>query len=269
MSIRSLAALMLIAGIFCGGTLEARTVYLVRCGQSFDKNFRDTRVKEFKLTDLGVEQSELMAKYLLEEEKFNGTVISSPIYYAIQTALPVVKALNTKMVLEPGFQSFAPRPKLNPRGMTLKEINARFPGAAEAGPNFKDGWRVRGENIAARRARVKKTFDEVLEKYSGNLLIVTHAAIVNDIVALLNRRCAKGVGRISGTAWNCCIFIFELNDKGRVTESEYVGTHMSDDKCTNNFRPPKIARPGDPRYLTMEQLLAEREKAKKQQQENK
>lgn len=251
--------------LFFGGALEARTIYVTRHGQVGDKKFRDARIKEPKLTDLGVEQSEMLAKYLAETAKFKGTILVSPLYRTIQTGAPTAKALGVKLTLDPGFQEIATHPVPTPRGMTLEEIEKRFPGATEAGPNFKDGWRLCNEDAEMRFKRVASALDRALENYSGDILIVTHAGIANTVVEVMNSRRAENKGRkFRGMPWNCYLYVFEIDDRGKVVSGKYITSHIPDEKLTDNFRCPKIERPDDPRYRTRAQQKAINEKRRRE-----
>ena len=53
------------------------------------------KIKELALTDLGVNQAQALAKYLIEKEKFNGKIYVSPFYRTIQTGVLTAKWLKT------------------------------------------------------------------------------------------------------------------------------------------------------------------------------
>jgi broad specificity phosphatase PhoE len=226
--------------------LVARTIYVTRHGQVGDRNYFDKSVKEIKLTPLGIEQAKLLAEYLTKKLKFNGTIYVSPLYRTIETGIFTANLIHKKVILEPGIQEIAPQK--TPRGMTLKEIQARFPNQTIPGKTFIDKWRLSFENNAARQKRVGETLDRILAESTGDLLLVGHGGIVGNLVVEFNKRLAPGAKEIKGIAWNCSLFTFELNDQNQVVKSSYTTKYMDDSKVTNNFRKPKIPRPNDPRY---------------------
>ncbi len=229
--------------------LFARTVYVTRHGQVGDKKFMKVIAKSLKeptLTPLGIEQAELLAKYLVEKNKFSGDVYVSPIYRTVETGTYTAKLLNKKVVLFPGIQEVA-RGK-TPRGMTLAEIQAAFPDKVIAVKDFKDDWRLSFESNEARHARVASALDKLLAENKNDLLLVSHGGTVGSIVRYFNAKRAKGVKAAKGIAWNCSIHKFELDDNNKVTKASYTTEYMPDEKITSNFRMPKVPRPDDPRY---------------------
>lgn len=226
--------------------LASRTVYVTRHGQVGDRNYFDKAVRDIKLTPLGSEQAELLAKYLTGKLKFNGTIYVSPLYRTIETGVFTAKLINKKVILEPGIQEIAPKQTI--RGMTSAEIEARFPGLTIPGKTFTDKWRLSFEDNDARQKRVGDTLNRILSESTGDLLLVGHGGIVGNLVVEFNNRLAPGANKIKGIAWNCSLFTFELNDKNEVIRSSYTTEYMPDEKVTNNFRKPKIHRPNDPRY---------------------
>lgn len=238
--------------------LDARTVYIIRHGQV---GIPIKELKETRLTELGVKQAQAAADYLVNKLKFNGKVYASPLYRTIETAKPTALLLKTKVILEPGIQELAPGAKPSPPGMTLEEINKRFPDLTVPGPRFADGWRLCKETNAMRLVRVTKALDAILEEEKGDILLTGHGASVNDLVkALNNKRPSRKVKPVKGMAWNCALFVFELNDKNEVTGGRYTTEYMDDHDVTSNFRCPKIERPDDPKYMTKEQDKADRAK---------
>ena len=226
--------------------LMARTVYVTRHGQVGDRKYFDSAVRDIKLTPLGTEQAQLLAKYLTGKLKFNGTIYVSPFYRTVETGVHTAKLLNKKVILEPGIQEIAPQRAT--RVMTLSEIEDRFPGLTIPGKTFTDKWRLSFEDNAARQKRVGDTLNRILSESTGDLLLVGHGGIVGNLVLEFNKRLAPGVNKIKGVAWNCSLFTFELNEKNEVVKASYTTEYMPDEKVTNNFRKPKIPRPDDPRY---------------------
>jgi len=238
--------------------LQARTVYIIRHGQ-VGINIKE--IKETRLTDLGIKQAQAAADFLVNKLKFDGKIYASPLYRTIETAKPTALLLKKKIILEPGIQEMAPGAKPAPPGMTLAQINGYFPDLTEPGPRFADGWRLCKETNAMRLVRVTKALDAILAEEKGDILLTGHGASVNDLVkALNNKRPSRKVKAVKGTAWNCALFIFELDDKNEVTGGRYTTEYLDDRDVTSNFRCPKIERPDDPQYMTRAQDKADRAK---------
>ena len=253
--------LLLVSAAF---VLSARTIYITRHGHRGDKRYFDKAVREQKLTPLGVEQANLLAHYLKEKCNFNGTILVSPLLRTLETALPTAKLLNKKMILEPGLQELSTAKK-RPRAMTFAEIEERFPGMVVKGPAFVEPWRVFDEDTTARRKRTADALDRILAANKGDLLLVGHGATVGDLRRYLDPRLPEGK-KVDGMAWNCCLFIYELDENDQPVSCRYTTEFIPDEKVTNNFRCPKIERPNDPQYMTKQQEkeAAARRKAAKE-----
>ena len=241
---------ILLAALLAAAGLEARNVCVIRHGQ---EGIPIKELKEPRLTELGVRQARAAAEYLTGKLKFSGAIYASPLYRTIETAKPTAELLKKKIILEPGIQELATGPVPVPPGMTLRQVETYFPGLTVPGPRFADGWRLCKENAEMRRVRIEKALDAILAEEKGDLLLTGHGASVNDLVRALNGKRAPGVGKIAGTAWNCALFIFELNDRNEVTGGRYTTEYLDDRDVTNNFRCPKIERPDDPKYMTRAQ----------------
>ena len=227
-------------------TAGARNIYVARHGQV---GIGIKAISETRLTDLGIEQAQQLADYLVNKRKFNGKIYVSPFYRTTETASYTAKLLNQKMILEPGIQEMAPHKTPSPRGMTLKEINGYFPGKTVPGKRYRDPWRLCQEDNRKRFFRVSKALEEILAEEKGDILLVCHGASVGDLVkALNNKRPSRNVKPVKGMAWNCVLFAFELNSRNEVIKGEYITDFIPEKNLTNNFKAPKIPRPDDPRY---------------------
>ena len=233
--------------LLCGAAaLDARTIYITRHGQVGDRAYYDPVVKENKITEMGKDQANRVAKFIAAK-KFDGNIYVSPFYRTIETGVVIAEHFGKrKVILEPGLQEMAERPARKQMG--LKEIEERFPGAFVPGSAFTDDWRLGGEDRNARLVRVEKMFERLLKDDKGDIIVVSHGATVNSMVTALNKRCVDGVKPIKGMAWNCSLFIFELNDKDQVISAVYTTEYMPDEMLTHNFKVTKIPRPDDPRY---------------------
>ena len=229
--------------------LEARKIYVTRHAQVGDKNMVHLASREWMITTLGKKQAELLADYLVNVKKFNGTIFVSPFYRTIETGLITAGKLNKKVILEPGIQEIAPHGK----GKFMKgaQIAEYFSDQTVPGTTFNDNWRLSHEDNTARQLRVDKAIERILEESTGDILLVSHGGTCSNIVRTFNTKAASGVKPVKGMPWNCALFTFELDTDGKVTSATYTTEYMTDDIVTNNFRTPKVAKPDDQRYEKM------------------
>ena len=239
--------------------LSARTVYVARHAQV---GIGIKEIKETRITpDLGVKQAQALADFLVKKLKFNGEIYASPFYRTTETATYTAALLKKKVILEPGLQEMAPAKKPSPPGMDLKKIKSYFGDKIVPGKRYADGWRLFNETPELRKVRVAKALDAILAETKGDVLLVSHGASVNDLNKIFReRRASKKVRIVKGTAWNCALYIYEVNDKGQLIGGRYTTEYMDDKELTSNFRCPKIERPDDPRYMTRAQDKADRAK---------
>ena len=249
-----LAAVIAVLGL----SLEARTIYVTRHGQREKGPIK--AIREPALTKLGIQQAQALADYLVHKRKFKGVVYTSPFYRTVETAIYTGKLLKKKVILEPGIQELATISHPAPPGMSFAQIESYFPGLTVRGKRFKDQWRLCKESHLQRSVRVAKALEEILAEEKGDILLVGHGASVGDLLQALNLKRIKGVRKIKGTAWNCALYIFELNDREQVVSGRYTTEFMNDKDVTNNFRCPKIERPNDPQYMTRAGDRADRAK---------
>lgn len=218
-------------------TLSARTIYVARHGQVGDKKCYDTVVHERTLTPTGREQAQLLAGYLRGKCHFEGTILVSPLYRTIETSMPIAKLLGKKVILEPGIQEMNRGPKAV--GMTFEQIEERFPGMTVKGPAFTEPWRIANEPDEARLERSREALKRILAENPGDLLLVSHGAIVGDIKKIMNEKLPKGK-QASGMVWNCSLWIYELDDNDQVKSARGTTEFMPDEKVTNNNHPGKL-----------------------------
>lgn len=218
-------------------SLSARTVYVARHGQVGDKNHIDFAVNELKLTPLGREQSQLLAHYLKEKCHFKGTILVSPYYRTIETSMPIARMLGKKVILEPGIQEL--NRGSNNDCMSYAQTEERFPGMTAKGSTYSDKWRLSDETDDARQERTAKALKRILAENSGDILLVTHDAILENIKKIVNGK-LPAEKQISGTPWNCSLWIFELDSKDLVVKASWTTEFIPDEKVTNNFKPGKL-----------------------------
>lgn len=252
--------LLLLTAVVFAPTPEVRAagrrVFITRHGQQGDGRYFDAAVSEMKLTPLGEKQADLLAHYLKERCGFAGTILVSPLYRTIQTGLPLARLLGKNLILEPGIQEMSVG-KTRPRAMTFAEIDARFPGMTVRGPAFVEPWRVFDEDTAARRERTGNAMRRILAENPGDLLLVAHGATIVDLTRWFDLQMPREKA-VYCRGWNCCVIIYFLDDNDVPTGVFYTTEHLPDELVTDNFRCPKLERPGDPRYAPRQRTESER-----------
>ena len=239
--------------------LEARTVYVARHAQTGEgiKEIKETNISD----ELGVLQAQKLAKFLVKKLNFKGDVYASPFFRTTKTATYTAALLNKKVILEPGLQEMAPHKKPSPPGMNLKQIESYFPGKTTPSKRYAEGWRLCKEDNKMRLVRVEKAVDAILAETKGDVLLVTHGACVGDLMKIFKARSvSKKIKPVKGTAWNCALYVYEIDDNNKFTGGRYTTEYMLDSELTSNWRCPKIERPNDPRYMTAAQDKADRAK---------
>lgn len=245
-----------------------RTIYVTRHGQASYKINYDKKAGEQWLTDLGREQAKRLADYL-KAKGFHGIIYCSPLLRTLETASFTARAVGSPITLCPEIQEVATYDRPVPRGMNMNEILERFPdNLIRKSPAVQPGWRLYGENNKARMARIGNAWKKILAESKGDLLLVSHGGIVENLLEYLDRH---ENADITGRAWNCCLFIFTVNEKNQILRSEKTLEYLPKDMVTNNFRCPLVERPHDPAYMTRIQDQEDRRRraAKKMQQEKK
>ena len=213
--------------------LHARKLYITRHGQVGFPEYHDHEVRETMLTPLGQEQAHLLGIHLKNVQKFNGTILVSPILRTIETGVIIADILGKKVILETGIQEVNRTHHVN--GMTLEQIEKRFHGKYIPGRNFSWPWRVTNENPEIWSKRYIREMDRIFKEYSGDLLLVTHGGGVSSMVAEL---CRRGDLVTRGIGYNCSLFIFELDENDLPVSVTYVINYIPREKITSNHTYP-------------------------------
>lgn len=246
-----------------------RTIYVTRHGQASYRINYDKKAGEQWLTDLGREQAKRLADYL-KAKGFHGTIYCSPLLRTLETASFTARAIGSPITLCPEIQEVADYDRPEPRGMNMNEILERFPGnLIRKSPALQPGWRLYQENGKARMTRIGNAWKKILAESKGDLLLVSHGGIVKNLLEYLNRH---EKADITGQAWNCCLFIFTVNEKNQIIRSEKTLEYLPKDIVTDNFRCPLVERPQDRAYMTRiqdQEDMRRRAAAKKKKQERK
>ena len=175
-------------------------VCLIRHGETdWNRAGRLQGVEDIPLNATGENQAVLVGDYL----RTNGTwdaMVSSPLKRAKRTAELVAKRLGFKTVV---FEDLLrERDYGESSGLTREERKARFPDGNEP------GW----EPIEQVRMRCMQVLNQLSQGKNGrNIIVVSHGAVINAMLALLSNR-EIGTGKTA--LENACISFLLYNDKG-------------------------------------------------------
>ncbi|MBR1620046.1 histidine phosphatase family protein [bacterium] len=129
------------------------------------------------LSDLGIDETENLVKYLKARAIKNDVIYSSPSVRTQQTAEIVAKLFK---------QEFETVENLTPRkcgewdGLTYEQILTKYPnGISEILANLESDEGNTGESTVKFISRIKKVIDDLVEKNTGNrIIIVTHPDVI-------------------------------------------------------------------------------------------
>lgn len=157
-------------------------LYLLRHGES--EGNRDNKFRgraDFPLTETGKAQAECAGKYL------KGTdfdiILSSPLKRAQETAKIAANHLNMDVVIDERFNNI----KLGPwEGREKEFIKREFPKEWDLWTKTPEYMHIDGmESLDELQMRTYKAVCDISSKYSGNVLIVTHRAVLKPMIAKL------------------------------------------------------------------------------------
>lgn len=129
------------------------------------------------LSDLGIDETENLVKYLKARAIKNDVIYSSPSVRTQKTAEIVAKLFK---------QEFETVENLTPRkcgewdGLTYEQILTKYPnGISEILANLESDEGNTGESTVKFISRIKKVIDDLVEKNTGNrIIIVTHPDVI-------------------------------------------------------------------------------------------
>lgn len=129
------------------------------------------------LSDLGIEETENLVKYLKTRAIKNDAIYSSPSVRTEQTAEIVAKLFKQEFEI---VEDLTSRRCGEWNGLTYEQILAKYPnGIAEILANLDSDEGNTGESTVKFISRTKKVIDELVEKNTGNrIIIVTHPDVI-------------------------------------------------------------------------------------------
>lgn len=157
-----------------------KLLYLLRHGES--EGNRDNKFRgraDFDLTDNGRKQAEQAGRFL-KGTPFDA-IYSSPLKRAQDTALIINTFLNTKIIVDHSFNNI----RLGSwEGKPKDFVRERFPAQWHLWIKNPESLNVEGmETLDEVMERSLKKVNEIRESYSGNVLVVTHRAVLKPLIA--------------------------------------------------------------------------------------
>ncbi len=189
---------------------------------------------DWPLSDLGRLQATKLGKYL-KSINFNGKIYASPYWRTVETGAYIGTEMNIPVTPYAPIQervhegngkdkgSGAALPNLKQGGMSLAQLNEKFPGKIDPKTDLPDKWLLTEpeDRKVAHTARVGAGLQQILKQQKeGDILLVCHAGSVGGLNRYLQSLGAAQ--KIKGMSWNCCLFIYELKDDGTVRFDRFV-----------------------------------------------
>ena len=189
------------------------------------------------ITQLGVKQSQLLGKRL-KELKFSGKIYASPYFRTVATACHAASQCGSKVYPDARVQERVSRRGGNMKkgGATLEQLRGLFPGQIAADAKLSHPWlftTVEPAKTTAHRERMGKALDDILaENPDGDIMIVSHAGAVGALAAEMKARTGQ---HVSGGTWNCCLFKYAVDDRGKFRFVGYEIDFLPEEAVTANM----------------------------------
>jgi probable phosphoglycerate mutase len=154
-----------------GGLGDATTVILLRHGvtaHTAERRFSGPGGEDPGLNGQGVEQVRRAATSLGRRGGIDA-IVSSPLRRTLESAAEVAIALETEVVVDDGFReaSFGEWD-----GLTVAEVEERWPTELEAWVGSPDVAPPGGESMTSVRERVERSLEETLVSHRGRTVVV-------------------------------------------------------------------------------------------------
>ncbi|MEO0281781.1 MAG: histidine phosphatase family protein [candidate division WOR-3 bacterium] len=155
-------------------------IYLVRHGES--EGNRDNKFRgrvDFPLTEIGERQATELREFLKDFEFER--IISSPLKRSLQTAQPIADFKKIQIEKDESFNNISLGPW---EDLTKEYVEKNFPKEWEIWKKTPEYLDVDGmEKLDDVMERSLKRTKEIVENSKGNILIVTHRAVLKPLVA--------------------------------------------------------------------------------------
>lgn len=192
----------LLFGILILGAAEPQKIWVIRHGQRAKVTAPDF---DPALTAEGRRQAELAGEYL-KKLNFQGKIYASPYRRTLETASIIAGILEKPVYIAPFLQEFIRFPGRHKiRERSIGELKELFPLLAE-GQTLPDNWPV---SQAETLESVKIRYRDGVEKLSGEVLLVTHGALLK--AAHMHATGRSGSGKWEKMNWNCSLSLYEFD----------------------------------------------------------
>lgn len=208
--------------------IKMTRIILLRHGES-EANLKGVGAgqTDVPLTELGVRQAELAARYILEHEKID-VIYSSDLQRAVNTALPVARALGLQINTDKRLREIDTGDFV---GLTFEERNRRFAKEFERmRSDFSNFEYPNGEYVPEVYDRVAECICEITAAHSGKtVLIASHNGAMRAADAFIKGYSRMEVGR-SVSFGNTDINIYEFDGKTARVIRNNIKEHLSEEQ---------------------------------------
>lgn len=157
-----------------------RKIYLIRHGEpdvpTYGKFFYSAT--DYKLSTDGETEARQTASWLKSQLVSGATIISSPLARCRRTAELIAEAMGVsadRVIIDERIKEISCG---DWEGMTFAEVKEKYPEEFEQRGRDLAGYRIPGgENFLDAGERFGAAFDDLAERYDGNLVIVAHAGV--------------------------------------------------------------------------------------------
>ena len=218
--------------------LEAkeRFIYVARHCQAMGKGKIRPIAGDAGITPLGVRQSKLLGKRL-KQLKFNGPIYASPYFRTVATACYAAAECGSKVYPDPRVQERprSSRGNMPKGGATLEQLRKLFPDQIASDAKLAYPWvsKIAEPEKQMHQKRMAKSLDAILaENPNNDIMIVSHAGAVG---VLAQEIMARSGQKFQGGTWNCALYIYAVNEKGRFRFVGYDIAFLPDEALTSNL----------------------------------
>ena len=218
--------------------LEAkeRFIYVARHCQAMGKGKIRPIAGDAGITPLGVRQSKLLGKRL-KQLKFNGPIYASPYFRTVATACYAAAECGSKVYPDPRVQERprSSRGNMPKGGATLEQLRKLFPDQIASDAKLAYPWvsKIAEPEKQMHQKRMAKSLDAILaENPNNDIMIVSHAGAVG---VLAQEIMARSGQKFQGGTWNCALYIYAVDEKGRFRFVGYDIAFLPDEALTSNL----------------------------------
>ena len=218
--------------------LEAkeRFIYVARHCQAMGKGKIRPIAGDAGITPLGVRQSKLLGKRL-KQLKFNGPIYASPYFRTVATACYAAAECGSKVYPDARVQERprSSRGNMPKGGATLEQLRKLFPDQIASDAKLAYPWvsKIAEPEKQMHQKRMAKSLDAILaENPNNDIMIVSHAGAVG---VLAQEIMARSGQKFQGGTWNCALYIYAVDEKGRFRFVGYDIAFLPDEALTSNL----------------------------------